>query len=138
MLPQPVLPRENQGIAPEDYKDVPLPEDYEIVELLANVIAVEYVDVAPDGKSLMRNGIILPTQVVDHRAWRVAKVKLAGPDCKQVKVGDVVIFPGDRGLQSIQKNGVMLVFLSEERIFGICKPIDGYTQIVDTKKSKKK
>jgi co-chaperonin GroES (HSP10) len=120
------------GIAPEDYKDVPLPEDYEIVELLSNVIAVEYVDVAEDGKSIMRNGIILPNQVVDHRAWRVAKVTLAGPDCKQVKVSDVVIFPGDRGLQSIQKNGKMLVFLSEDRIFGICKPIE-----VDNKKKKK-
>jgi co-chaperonin GroES (HSP10) len=127
------------GIAPEDYKDVPLPEDYEIVELLSNVIAVEYADVAPDGKSLMRNGIILPNQVVDHRAWRVAKVTLAGPDCKQVKVGDVVIFPGDRGLQSIQKNGKMLVFLSEERIFGICKPIkEGKAEAVDNKKKKKK
>ena len=124
------------GIAPEDYKDVPLPEDYEIVELLSNVIAVEYVDVASDGKSLMRNGIILPNQVVDHRAWRVAKVKLAGPDCKQVKVGDIIIFPGDRGLQSIQKNGVMLVFLSEERIFGICKPITENAPTI--KKTKKK
>lgn len=122
------------GIAPEDYKDVPLPEDYEIVELLANVIAVEYVDVAPDGKSLMRNGIILPNQVVDHRAWRVAQVKIAGPECKQVKVGDVVMFPGDRGLQSIQKNGKMMVFLSEERIFGICSPITKE----ETKKNTKK
>jgi len=128
------LGAEVHGIAPEDYKDVPLPEDYEIVELLSNVIAVEYADVAPDGKSLMRNGIILPNQVVDHRAWRVAKVKLAGPDCKQVKVGDIIIFPGDRGLQSIQKNGVMLVFLSEERIFGICKPIAKE----EPKKNKKK
>jgi co-chaperonin GroES (HSP10) len=124
------------GIAPEDYKDVPLPEDYEIVELLSNVIAVEYADVAPDGKSLIRNGIILPNQVVDHRAWRVAKVTLAGPDCKQVKVGDIVMFPGDRGLQSIQKNGKMLVFLSEERIFGICKPIN--QEEVLKKKIKKK
>jgi len=117
------LGAEVHGIAPEDYKDVPLPEDYEIVELLADVIAVEYADVAPDGKSLVRNGIILPNQVVDNRAWRVAKVTLAGPACKQVKVGDIVMFPGDRGLQSIQKNGKMLVFLSENRIFGICKPI---------------
>lgn len=133
------LGAEVHGIAPEDYKDVPLPEDYEIVELLSNVIAVEYADVAPDGKSLMRNGIILPNQVVDHRAWRVAKVTLAGPACKQVKVGDVVIFPGDRGLQSIQKNGKMLVFLSEERIFGICKPIkEGKAEAVDSKKKKKK
>lgn len=126
------LGAEVHGIAPEDYKDIPLPEDYEIVELLSNVISVEYVDVSPDGKSIMRNGIILPNQVIDHRAWRVAKVKLAGPDCKQVKVGDVVIFPGDRGLQSIQKNGKMLVFLSEDRIFGICKPIEA-----DNKKKKK-
>jgi len=128
------LGAEVHGIAPEDYKDIPLPEDYEIVELLSSVISVEYVDVSPDGKNIMRNGIILPNQVVDHRAWRVAKVKLAGPDCKQVKVGDIVIFPGDRGLQSIQKNGKMLVFLSEDRIFGICKPITKE----EPKKTKKK
>jgi len=132
------LGAEVHGIAPEDYKDVPLPEDYEIVELLSNVIAVEYVDVAPDGKSLMRNGIILPNQVVDHRAWRVARVTLAGPACKQVKIGDVVIFPGDRGLQSIQKNGKMLVFLSEERIFGICKPIKDGSEAKAVKNKKKK
>lgn len=125
---------EVNGIAPDDYKDIPLPEDYEIVELLSNVISVEYVDVASDGKSIMRNGIILPNQVIDNRAWRVARVKLAGPACKQVRVGDVVIFPGDRGLQSIQKNGKMLVFLSEERIFGICKPIE---KEADKKKKKK-
>ena len=128
------LGAEVHGIAPEDYKDVPLPEDYEIVELLSNVISVEYVDVASDGKSIMRNGIILPNQVIDNRAWRVAKVTLAGPACKQVKIGDVIIFPGDRGLQSIQKNGKMLVFLSEERIFGICKPIE---KEADKKKKKK-
>ena len=128
------LDAEVNGITPEDYKDVPLPEDYEIVELLSNVISVEYVDVASDGKSIMRNGIILPNQVIDNRAWRVAKVKLAGPACKQVKVGDVIIFPGDRGLQSIQRNGKMLVFLSEDRIFGICKPIE---KEADKKKKKK-
>lgn len=128
------LDAEVNGIAPDDYKDIPLPEDYEIVELLSNVISVEYVDVASDGKSIMRNGIILPNQVIDNRAWRVAKVKLAGPACKQVKVGDIIIFPGDRGLQSIQRNGKMLVFLSEERIFGICKPIE---KEADKKKKKK-
>lgn len=132
------LGAEVHGITPEDYKDVPLPEDYEIVELLSNVISVEYVDVSSDGKSIMRNGIILPNQVIDNRAWRVARVKLAGPACKQVKIGDVIIFPGDRGLQSIQKNGKMLVFLSEERIFGICKPITASTQEVTKKKIKKK
>jgi co-chaperonin GroES (HSP10) len=132
------LGAEIHGIAPEDYKDVPLPEDYEIVELLADVIAVEYADVAPDGKSLIRNGIILPNQVVDHRAWRVAKVTLAGPACKQVKIGDIVMFPGDRGLQSIQKNGKMLIFLSENRIFGICKPIGQEVKSAPKKIKRKK
>jgi len=132
------LGAEIHGIAPEDYKDVPLPEDYEIVELLADVIAVEYADVAPDGKSLVRNGIILPNQVVDHRAWRVAKVTLTGPACKQVKIGDIVIFPGDKGLQSIQKNGKMLIFLSENRIFGICKPINQKIESVPNKTKSKK
>jgi co-chaperonin GroES (HSP10) len=132
------LGAEVHGITPEDYKDVPLPEDYEIVELLADVIAVEYADVAPDGKSLIRNGIILPNQVVDHRAWRVAKVTLAGPACKQVKVGDIVMFPGDRGLQSIQKSGKMLIFLSENRIFGICKPISQKAEPVPIKTKSKK
>jgi co-chaperonin GroES (HSP10) len=116
--------RENNGISPEDYKDLPLPEDYEITQLLSDVISVEYIDVAEDGKSLVRNGIILPGQVVDNRAWRLAKVKLTGPACKQVKVGDTVIFPGDRGLQGLQRNGKMMIFLSEDRIFGICEPIN--------------
>jgi hypothetical protein len=48
------------------------------------------------------------------------------------------MFPGDRGLQSIQKNGVMMVFLSEERIFGICKPIENSKSEVVKKKNKKK
>lgn len=120
----PVLPRQNNGLIELDaYKDSPLPEDYEIAELLSDVIMVEYVDVAEDGKSIIRNGIILPNQVVDNKSWRVAKVKIAGPDVRQVKVGDIVIFPGDKGLQAIQKNGKMSIFLNEARIFGICKPI---------------
>lgn len=115
------MSRENNGVAPEDYKDLPLPEDYEITELLGNVIMCKYIDVAQDGKSLMRGGIILPNQVVDHRAWRVGEVVLAGPDCKQVKKGSKVIFPGDRGLQGLQQKNGLVIFLSEDRIFGICE-----------------
>jgi co-chaperonin GroES (HSP10) len=115
--------RENNGLANVDsYKDCPLPEDYDVVELLGDVIQVEYVDVADDGKSLVRNGIILPNQVVDQKAWRIGKVLLAGPDCRQVKKGQCVMFPGDKGLVAIQKDGKTIVFLNEQRIFGIVKP----------------
>ena len=117
------LARNNNGIGNLDaYQECPLPEDYEIVELLGDVIQLVYADVASDGKSLVRNGIILPSEVVDNKAWRIGKVLLTGPDVRQVKPGQYVIFPGDKGIKGLQKNGVLNVFLNEERIFGIVQP----------------
>jgi hypothetical protein len=117
------LSRQNNGMADIDpYQNCPLPEDFEITELLGDVIQVVYADVAEDGRSLVRNGIILPQEVVDNKAWRVGKVVLAGPHTKQVKAGHYVIFPGDKGIKGIQKDGKLNIFLNEERIFGICKP----------------
>jgi hypothetical protein len=118
-----LLPRENNGIADvELYQDCPLPENFEITELLGDVIQVVYADTAEDGKSLIRNGIILPAEVVDNKAWRVGKVVLAGPNTKQVKTGHYVIFPGDKGIKGMQRNGKLNIFLNEDRIFGICRP----------------
>jgi len=117
------LVRKNNGLSDIDpYQNCPLPEDFEITELLGDVIQIVYADVAEDGRSLIRNGIILPNEVVDNKAWRVGKVILAGPDTKQVKAGHYVIFPGDKGIKGLQKNGKLNIFLNEERIFGICKP----------------
>ena len=48
---------------------------------------------------VVRNGIIRPVAHVNFM-WRIAKVHLAGPSCKRVKVGDYVCFPGDRGLNA--------------------------------------
>ncbi|MEY5134972.1 MAG: hypothetical protein RL709_673 [Pseudomonadota bacterium] len=117
------LTRENNGMADIDlYQNCPLPEDYEITELLGDVIQVVYADTAEDGRSLIRNGIVLPAEVVDNKAWRVGRVILAGPNTKQVKAGHYVIFPGDKGIKGLQKDGRLNIFLNEERIFGICKP----------------
>lgn len=117
------LARNNNGLADLDpYQECPLPEDFNIIELLGDVIQVVYADVAEDGKSLKRNGIILPDGVADTKAWRVGRVVLTGPDAKQVKVGHHVIFPGDKGIKGIQKNGVLNIFLNEERIFCIAEP----------------
>jgi co-chaperonin GroES (HSP10) len=119
----PVLPRENNGLADLDpYSNCPLPEDYEITELLGDVIQLVYADTAEDGKSLVRNGIILPEAVVENKAWRVGRVIMVGPNVKQVKAGQHVIFPGDKGIKGIQRDGKLNIFLNEERIFGICKP----------------
>jgi co-chaperonin GroES (HSP10) len=120
----PSLPRENNGLPDLDsYQDCPLPEDYEVTELLGDVIMAEYADVAEDGKSLVRNGIILPNEVVDKKAWRIGKVLLVGPETKQVKKGHNIIFPGDKGIVGIQKGGKTVIFLDEKRIFGICETI---------------
>lgn len=118
------LARENNGLADLDpYQNCPLPEDFEITELLGDVIQVTYADVAENGKDLIRNGIVLPAEVVDQKAWRIGKVIMTGPNTKQVKAGHYVIFPGDKGIKGIQKNGKMNIFLNEERIFGICAPV---------------
>ena len=117
------LARENNGLADLDpYQNCPLPEDFEITELLGDVIQVEYADVAENGRDLIRNGILLPAAVVDSKAWRIGKVIMAGPNTKQVKAGQYVIFPGYKGIKGIQKNGKLNIFLNEERIFGICAP----------------
>lgn len=105
----------------ELYKGAEVPNDFEITEVLGDVIQVEYADTSEDGESVLRNGIYLPTSVVDQKAWRVGKVLLVGRGVKQVKVGDLVMFPGDKGLPAISKNKKTTVFLNEERIFGICK-----------------
>jgi co-chaperonin GroES (HSP10) len=121
MLPE--LPRENNGIADLDlYSNCPLPEDFEITELLGDVIQAVYADTAEDGKSLIRNGIVLPAEVIDSKAWRVGRVVMVGPNAKQVKAGDYIIFPGDKGIKGIQRNGRLNIFLNEDRIFGICRP----------------
>ena len=118
------LTRENNGLAEIDqYKNCPLPEDYEITELLGDTIQVVYKDVSDDGTALIRNGLFIPQNVAEQKAWRVGEVILAGPGTRQVKKGHFVIFPGDKGLPAIKKDGRMSIFLNEERIFGICAPI---------------
>lgn len=117
------LTRENNGLAELDqYKNCPLPEDYEITELLGDTIQVVYKDVSDDGTALIRNGLFIPQNVAEQKAWRVGEVILAGPGTRQVKKGHFVIFPGDKGLPAIKKDGRMSIFLNEERIFGICAP----------------
>jgi co-chaperonin GroES (HSP10) len=111
----------NHGLADIDqYRGCALPDEYEITSLLGNVLMVTYEDVTNDGK-LTRNGIVLPDGIADTKAWRVGKVQLAGPSAKFVKQDDIIMFPGDRGLPGIHRGGKQVVFLNEERVFGICK-----------------
>ncbi len=110
----------NHGLSQiEQYRGDALPTDYDITAVLGDVLMCEYVDMV--GENLVRNGIILPEGVADQKAWRIAKVILAGAGATQVKVGDTVLFPGNKGIPGIKKDGKQIIFLNEERVFCICQ-----------------
>ena len=88
---------------------------------------------SPDGNAIKRGGIYIPLNTAP-RAWRVGRVLLVGDKCKNVKPGDSIVFPGDRGIpvsklqyqddtgdNHVVTNGI---FLNEERLFGVCAAID--------------
>lgn len=105
-------------------------EDYSLSFVFDDIVLVEYVDEIEDGmgSAIERNGLYIPTNA-NTKAWRKAKVVLAGPNCNFAKVGHIVIFPNDKGASvanleitgyGIVKKGV---FLNEQRIFGIAEPV---------------
>ena len=103
--------------------DVGLPDDFELTMIFDDILLVEYIDENAEGE-IQRNGIFIPTNAVT-KAWRKAKVILAGPKAEYANVGDVVIFPSNLGLtvSNLDVNGTTLkkgIFLNEDRLFGIC------------------
>jgi len=102
-------------------------DDYELNFIFDDIVLVEYVDTTEDGEGINRNGIYIPSNAL-NKAWRKAKVILAGPQVKYTKVGDIVIFPNNLGVTVSNINiagygkADGAVFLNENRIFGICAP----------------
>lgn len=97
-------------------------DDWNLTKVLDDILVCQYIDVNEDGTEIKRGSLYVPIHTVNF-AWRLAKVVLAGPDCKQVKEGDVIVFPNDKGIQVSNLNGMRhVVFLNESRIFGICEP----------------
>jgi len=103
--------------------DVGLPDDFELTMIFDDILLVEYIDENEEGE-IERNGIFIPTNAVT-KAWRKARVILAGPKAEYANVGDIVIFPSNLGLtvSNLDVQGTRLkkgVFLNEDRLFGIC------------------
>jgi cellobiose-specific phosphotransferase system component IIB len=99
---------------------------------LDDVILVEYADLhgGEDGSEyIMRGGIAVPVNQV-HNAWRKGRVILIGARVQYAKLGDIVVFPNNMGIPvsnlNIENHGKVKkgLFINEQRIFGICKPID--------------
>jgi cellobiose-specific phosphotransferase system component IIB len=102
-------------------------EDYSLSFVYDDIVLVELIDEITDekGSALMRNGLYIPTNA-NTKAWRKGKVVLVGPHVEFTDVGDIVIFPNDKGATvanidvvdyGIVKKGM---FLNEQRLFGTC------------------
>ena len=103
-------------------------EDYKLSFVFDDIVLVEFVDEVEDskGSAVLRNGLYVPTNV-NTKAWRKAKVVLAGPNVMYCKKDDIVIFPNDKGVtvanMEIEGYGKIKkgMFLNEQRLFGIAK-----------------
>lgn len=108
-------------------------DDLELTFIFDDILLVEYIDETDDG-DILRNGIVVPTNTLT-KAWRKARVILAGPNAKYAKKDDIVVFPSNLGVTvanlDVYKEGKIKsgVFLNEDRVFGICKPKDESTEI---------
>jgi cellobiose-specific phosphotransferase system component IIB len=119
------------GGAHNDSLDGIIDQDYELGFIFDDIILVEFIDEVSDGQgeAVLRGGVYIPTNSV-QRAWRKAKVILAGPECKYIKGGEVVIFPNNLGVgianADISGYGTLKkgVFLNESRLFGVAKKKD--------------
>lgn len=107
--------------------------EYVLEYILDDIILAEFIDEMSDGsgEAIQRNGLFIPTSTLT-KAWRKAKVLIAGPNVKYCKVGDIIIFPNDKGLTvtnlDIKMNGEVYkvgkgTFLNEQRIFGVCSEV---------------
>jgi hypothetical protein len=96
-------------------------DGWNLTKVLDDILMCQYVDLNDDGTEIKRGSIWVPINAVNF-TWRLAKVVLAGPDCKTVKENDIVVFPNDKGITVANLNGLKhIVFLNESRIFGVCE-----------------
>lgn len=97
---------------------------FKITRVLDDILMVQYTD-TESGQEVIRDGIVLPIQALErNQVWRTGKVILAGPR-SSIKAGEYVVFPNDKGIQ-VGRMGDMknLVFLNEDRIFGVVEKTD--------------
>lgn len=102
-------------------------KEYSLKAILSDIIMVKYTDESESGREIMRGGIYVPLAQV-RNAWRVGHVLMTGPNVKQTKVGDYVIFPDNVGvpvanMKVNSEDTGKCIFLNEERIFGIADKI---------------
>lgn len=100
-------------------------DEYVLSQIYNDIILVEFIDLSEDGDNIKRGSIYVPTNTLT-KAWRKARVVLVGTDVKNTQVGDIVMFPNDKGVSvsgmEIAGYGKIKqgMFLNEQRLFGKC------------------
>jgi len=113
---------------------------YDLVNILEDIILIEFVDTGGSSNTIVRNGILVPVNA-DTNAWRIGKVILCGNGCRLVKKDDYVCFPNNMGVPIANIDVVgfgtlkMGIFLNEQRIFGIVQPRKENASIPDKPKT---
>jgi co-chaperonin GroES (HSP10) len=106
----------------DEYANLNMPSDWEVDQPLHDILMVELVDENEHGE-ILRGGIFIKQEVV-NKLWRVGRVVKTGPAVKPyLEVGKLVMFPSDRGIPIIAFGGKKVIFLNEDRIFAIVKPL---------------
>jgi len=109
-------------------------DNWTLTKVLDDILMCQYIDVNDDGTEILRGSIWVPINTVNF-AWRLAKVILAGPDCKTVTKGDIIVFPNDKGIKVANLNDLKhIVFLNESRIFGVCESKNAPKEEIKVKK----
>ena len=101
-------------------QETPPISDWDVVDLLDDIIMCEYADADSEGH-IKRNGLYVSVDVAKH-VWRIGLVKKVGDKVSKVKVGNYVMFPNDKGIPCIRYNEKPLIFLNEDRIFAVVEP----------------
>ncbi len=103
---------------------------FTVKKLYDDFVFADYIDV--DNGFIKDSSGLVTIDTSANKTWRKAKVLMVGPSCRSTQVGDVILFPNDKGLPAgeveyiyrsedsgdeiicIAKNAI---FLGEHRIF---------------------
>jgi len=111
----------------DEMQGVDVPSDFEIDGVFGDIVAVTPVDENEFGE-INHDGIWLKKDIT-KKLWRRGRVIFIGPlvniglEYDDIKEGDLVAYPSDKGLNMIQgKDKKKIVFLNKERLFCKLRP----------------
>lgn len=104
---------------------------FAVNEIYDDFVFAEYIDI--DNGYIKHESGLVTVDTSANKTWRKARVIKVGPHCRETHIGDIVLFPNDKGLQAgeveyIENDEVKrtknAIFLGEHRIFATLKHVD--------------